>query len=152
MSFNFDFSLFIVDDLHALLPIHSSTFHAVQPLTRWMSLNRESRRTVANDKHGARLPSCLPPCKSHTVTSVRRMDHSSHCCTGICTTISVCSIFCSVMLGGRSTAQMRNSSHTLVVSQYNFMNPSSPSPGSFPCFFMISVCSIYLYPPYLTGI
>jgi len=34
-----DFPLFMVDDLHALLLMHSSSFHAVRPLTRWMLID-----------------------------------------------------------------------------------------------------------------
>jgi len=54
-------------------------------------LTREFRLTVANDKHGPRLPSCSLHCKSHTITSLRRTDYSWHCRTGI-HHISVCSI------------------------------------------------------------
>ena len=111
-----------VDDLHAL----SLTKVASTPFSRSLGgcrLTLEFRLTVANDKIGAILPSCSPPCKSHTVTSVRLTDYSCHCCTGIHHHFRLL-YFYSEMHVGRVA--------------YDLMNPSSPSPSSLPFYMFYS--------------
>ena len=116
---------------------HFFLFICRRAIADTFKLTRESRRTITNDRHAAPPPSCSPPCKSHAVISVCRTDHSSHCCIGIRHHFRLLNP-CGGMLGNHSMAKIRS---------YDFMNPSSPSPGLLPSFLpFLYVLFISLHP------
>jgi hypothetical protein len=78
ISFGVDFSSFIVDDLlHALLLIIQVASAVFSRSLCRCRFTHEFGLAVANDKPGARPPSCSPRRESHTVISVRQTIHGT---------------------------------------------------------------------------